>query len=150
VKIFHNAFDRERSTYINRPLPLKDGRLHDIYANMHYAYKIWIEVGGKSVFGMGIFQLLILVHQTGSLKKAAENLKMSYRAAWGKVRDYEARLGIKLLEQGRHGRIGAHLTHEGEEIVEQFHKVLDEMDKLVSHAPMVKLIHEIEHMKGSG
>jgi molybdate transport system regulatory protein len=117
---------------------------------MHFVYKIWIEDGGKSVFGIGIFQLLILVHQTGSLNKAAESLKMSYRAAWGKVRDYENRLGIKLLEQGRHGRTGAHLTKEGEQILAQFGKVLGDMDKLVSHGPMTKLLSELNTMKNSG
>lgn len=117
---------------------------------MHFAYKIWIEVGGKAVFGIGIYQLLILVRQTGSLKRAAEKLKMSYRAAWGKIRDYEARLGIRLLEQGRHGRVGAHLTDEGDAMVDQFHKVLNEMDVLISHGPMAKLIGEIKHLKISG
>jgi molybdate transport system regulatory protein len=128
---------------------LKDGRLRVIYANMHFTYKIWIEVGGKAVFGIGIYQLLMLVRQTGSLNKAAEVLKMSYRAAWGKVRNYETRLGIRLLEKGRHGRTGAHLTHEGEEIVDQFHKVLDKMDVVVSHGPMTELIGEIKHLKGA-
>lgn len=117
---------------------------------MHFAYKIWIDVDGKSVFGIGIYQLLMLVHQTGSLNKAAESLKMSYRAAWGKVRDYENRLGVRLLEQGRHGRTGAHLTEEGERILDQFGKVLNEMDKLVSHSPMTKLLSELDTMKNSG
>jgi molybdate transport system regulatory protein len=128
---------------------LKDGGLHAINAYMHFAYKIWIEVGGKAVFGIGIYQLLMLVRQTGSLNKAAENLKMSYRAAWGKIRDYENRLGIRLLEKGRHGRTGAHLTEEGIEIVDQFHKVLDEMDTVVSHGHMTELIGEIKHLKGT-
>lgn len=117
---------------------------------MHFAYKIWIEVGGKSVFGIGIFQLLMLVHQTGSLNKASEKLKMSYRAAWGKIRDYENRLGIRLLEQGRHGRTGAHLTEEGEKIVDQFSKVLHEMDEVVSHDSMQELINELRTMKHAG
>ncbi len=129
---------------------MKDSRLHVIYTYMHYAYKIWIESEGKSVFGIGIFQLLMLVHQTGSLNKAAESLKMSYRAAWGKIRDYEDRLGISLLEQGRHGRTGARLTAEGEKIVEEFGKVLDEMDKLVSHGPMTKLMQDLGTMKNPG
>jgi len=129
---------------------LKDLWLHAMYNNMHFAYKIWIEVGGKSVFGIGIFQLLMLVHQTGSLNKAAESLKMSYRAAWGKVRDYENRLGFRLLEQGRHGRTGAHLTAEGEKIVDQFNKVLHEMNEVVSHEPMMELIEELKTMKQPG
>ena len=60
-----------------------------------------------------LYQLLMLVRQTGSLHKAAGELKMSYRAAWGKVRQSEDTLGFGLLEKGRHGRSGAHLTSEG-------------------------------------
>ncbi|MGI6386754.1 MAG: winged helix-turn-helix domain-containing protein [Desulfomonilia bacterium] len=61
---------------------------------MEFAYKIWIEKDGNTVFGMGIYKLLDLVAETGSLHKAAQELGMSYRAAWGKVREYEDRLGI--------------------------------------------------------
>jgi DNA-binding transcriptional LysR family regulator len=65
------------------------------------------------------------------------------------VRDYEARLGIRLLEQGRHGRTGAHLTDEGNEIVDRFHKILDKMDAVVSDGAMMEFIGEIEHLKGA-
>jgi molybdate transport system regulatory protein len=116
---------------------------------MHFAYKIWIEIGGKAVFGIGIYQLLILVSQTGSLHKAAQKLQMSYRAAWGKVRKYEDRLGVRLLEKGRRGRTGAHLTSEGELMVEEFHKILDEMDVHVTKGPMAQFIGEIKHLKHS-
>jgi molybdate transport system regulatory protein len=114
---------------------------------MHFGYKIWIEMGGMNVFGMGIYQLLFLVRRTGSLKKAAEELKMSYRAAWGKVRDYESRMGISLLEQGRHGRIGAHLTNEGETIVNHFQQILADLDDHVKTGPMDQFLKGIKHLK---
>ena len=113
---------------------------------MDFRYKIWIEKDGENVFGIGIHQLLVLVRDTGSLQKAAQILKMSYRAAWGKVRDFENRLGIDLLEKGRHGRIGAHLTPQGETIVNRFQGMLTEMDGLIA-GPLKKLIHEIENIK---
>jgi molybdate transport system regulatory protein len=116
---------------------------------MDFEYKIWIEKDGKTVFGMGIYNLLVLVSQTGSLHKAAQILKMSYRAAWGKVRDYEGRLGADLLEKGRHGRTGAHLTPEGEIMVKHFQSMLKEMDTTIATGPMTKLIGEIEHIKTS-
>lgn len=114
---------------------------------MHFAYKIWIEIGGMNVFGMGIYQLLFLVRRTGSLKKAAEELKMSYRAAWGKIRDYENRMGVSLLEHGRHGRIGAHLTHEGEVIVDNFQQVLAALDDHIKTGPMARFLNGIKRMK---
>jgi len=111
---------------------------------MEYAYKIWIEKNGNTVFGMGIYKLLQLVAETGSLHKAAQELRMSYRAAWGKIRDYEERLGVGLLEKGRHGRTGAHLTREGELILKHFQEVLGEMDRMVSAGPLAKIIDKIE------
>lgn len=114
---------------------------------MRVAYKVWIEMQGKAVFGGGIYQLLMLVRETGSLHKAALMLKMSYRAAWGKVRNYEDRLGISLLEKGRHGRTGAHLTAEGDLIVDHFHQIMEEMNTLIAKGPLDKLIGEIKHIK---
>lgn len=113
---------------------------------MHLEYKIWIEIGNKAVFGIGLFQLLTLVKQKGSLHKAAQSLKMSYRAAWGKIRKSEEMLGVELLEKGRHGRTGAHLTNEGEIIVEKFGYALHEMDTLVSNGPLSKSMREIKHI----
>ncbi len=116
---------------------------------MDFGYKIWIEKNGNNVFGMGIFNLLNLVEKTGSLHKAAHDLKMSYRAAWGKVRDYEDRLGVELLEKGRHGRTGAQLTPEGKLMLEHFQRVVEEMDKIVASGPLAEIIGKIDILKSS-
>ncbi|HHO75584.1 MAG TPA: LysR family transcriptional regulator [Deltaproteobacteria bacterium] len=116
---------------------------------MEFGYKIWIEKDGNNVFGMGIYNLLSLVEETGSLHKAAQTLKMSYRAAWGKVRDYEDRLGSSLLEKGRHGRTGANLTPEGRLMLEHFRHIMEEMDRLVTTGPLVELIGKIDNMETS-
>ncbi len=113
---------------------------------MNFGYKIWIEKDGKTVFGMGIFRLLTLVAETGSLHKAAQELKMSYRAAWGKVRDYEERLGIGLLEKGRHGRTGAQLTQQGQQIMTRFQDILKEIDRTLTAEPLTQLMHTIERI----
>jgi molybdate transport system regulatory protein len=110
---------------------------------MNFGYKIWIEKDGNTVFGVGIYRLLSLVAETGSLHKAAQELKMSYRAAWGKVRDYEDKLGVGLLEKGRHGRVGAHLTPEGKMIMSSFREIIDEMDKSMSDGPLAKIMKKI-------
>lgn len=116
---------------------------------MEFGYKIWIEKDGDNVFGMGIYNLLSLVEETGSLHKAAQSLKMSYRAAWGKVRDYEDRLGASLLEKGRHGRTGAHLTPEGKLMLDHFKQIMEEMDKLVASGPLSELIGKIDKLESS-
>ncbi|MGC9324753.1 MAG: winged helix-turn-helix domain-containing protein [Desulfomonilia bacterium] len=116
---------------------------------MDFAYKIWITKNGDTVFGIGIFKILNLVEETGSLHKAAQILKMSYRAAWGKVRDYEEKLGIGLLEKGRHGRTGAQLTPEGKLMLDHFKHILMEMDRLVSTGPIAEIIGKMEDLRSS-
>ena len=113
---------------------------------MHFEYKIWIEIGNRAVFGIGLFQLLTLVRETGSLHKAAQALKMSYRAAWGKIRKSEEMLGVDLLEKGRHGRTGAHLTSEGDLMVEKFGVALHEMESLIAKGPLAKSMGEIKRI----
>jgi molybdate transport system regulatory protein len=50
---------------------------------------LWLESGESVYFGMGRVMLLDMIEEHGSLRKAAEALGMSYRAAWDKVRRAE-------------------------------------------------------------
>jgi len=65
---------------------------------MEIKYKIWLEKDGKVIFGHGREELLQAVAECHSLNAAAKKLNMSYRAAWGRLRASEDRLGIKLIE----------------------------------------------------
>ncbi|MBW2092926.1 MAG: LysR family transcriptional regulator, partial [Deltaproteobacteria bacterium] len=61
--------------------------------------KFWIEDDkGRPVFGQGRRIILEKIDESGSIRAAAIDLKMSYRAVWGKIRAAEERLGIKLVE----------------------------------------------------
>ena len=44
---------------------------------------LWLETTEGVLFGMGRAELLDKIEECGSLKKAAEEMGMSYRAAWG-------------------------------------------------------------------
>ena len=68
-------------------------------------YKIWLESDGKA-FGLGPLDILQRVERLGSLKKAAEEIKMSYSQVWKLMRDLEARLGFKLLTREVGGSAG--------------------------------------------
>lgn len=61
-----------------------------------------------------VFQLLRAVRETGSLHRAAKQVGLSYRHAWGVMRSWEEMLGRSLLDMER-GR-GASLTLFGERI----------------------------------
>ena len=65
---------------------------------MRLAYKIWLDQNGKA-FGEGPYDLLQRVERTGSLRRAAEELGMSYNQAWHLLRTLEGRLGFDLLER---------------------------------------------------
>ena len=62
------------------------------------------------MFGMGRAQLLDKIEECGSLRKAAEEMCMSYRAAWGKIKKTEEILGFKLIEKERGNKTGYRLT----------------------------------------
>ena len=62
------------------------------------------------LFGMGRAQLLDKIEECGSLRKAAGEMSMSYRAAWGKIKTTEKVLGFKLVEKDRGNKTGYRLT----------------------------------------
>jgi molybdate transport system regulatory protein len=66
---------------------------------------LWFETQKGMFFGMGRLLLLQKVKELGSLNKAAKELGMSYRAAWGKIKATEEVLGKPLLVKvaGRKG-----------------------------------------------
>ena len=80
---------------------------------------LWFETSDGMLFGLGRVQLLQLVRDLGSLNKAAKALGMSYRAAWGRIRNTEERLGFPVVAKSG-GRKGFTLTPEGEQLLEAF------------------------------
>lgn len=86
--------------------------------------KFWIEKDGKLVMSDFRVRLLRHIDETGSLSEAATRMGLSYRRAWGKVREIEANLGAKLIETsiGGHGGGGSRLTPEGRRMVERYER----------------------------
>ncbi len=81
---------------------------------------LWLESGESVYFGMGRLMLLDMIEEHGSLRKAAESMGMSYRAAWGKLRATEDALGVVLVESSGTRRGGCHLTPAGKRIRDRF------------------------------
>lgn len=108
--------------------------------NKHFTIrsKVWIEDNeGKVIFGEGRYRILEAVDRLKSLQGAALELKMSYRAVWGRIRASEERIGQSLVV--REGR-GSGLTPFAKKLMVQFeklqariHKESDEVfDSLIS------------------
>jgi len=89
---------------------------------MKIRHKIWLERNGKTIFGKGREDLLHAIEEHQSLYGAAKKLNMSYRAAWGRLKASEARLGVKLTFSYGQGK-GLHLTPEAKELLEKFDKL---------------------------
>ena len=77
---------------------------------MNVKTRIWLEENGHDIFGGGRYRLLVAVRETGSLNRAASELGMSYRQAWGKIKDTEKRLGFTLLARRVGGKGGGGST----------------------------------------
>jgi molybdate transport system regulatory protein len=88
---------------------------------MKVAFKVWLDKEGK-VFGEGPYQLLKGIERTGSLHRAAADMKMSYRKAWTIIHQCEERLGFQLLGRkvGGVSGGGSTITSQGDEFLRKY------------------------------
>jgi|GEM_PF-347993 len=84
-------------------------------------YKFWLE-GEEKIFGDGPCDILVRIDHFGSLKKAAEDMNMSYSQAWKLINKIEDNLGFKLIEKRVGGRAGggSELTEKGRKLMNDF------------------------------
>ncbi len=100
---------------------------------LRVAYKVWLELDGE-IFGEGLFELLQLIHQTGSISAAAREMNMSYRAAWGKIKAAEENWQIKLVETqvgGSQGG-GAVLTATAINLLSRYQKFINQVNRAIT------------------
>ena len=81
---------------------------------------LWLETDEGVCFGLGRALLLAKIDEYGSLKQAAHELGMSYRAAWGKLKQTEAIIGVKLVTKTGNRREGCQLTPTGRMLMDRF------------------------------
>jgi len=97
---------------------------------LRLSYKIWLEYRGRA-FGDGPARLLDGVEQWGSLRKAAQELGMSYNKAWRILHAAEERLGFALLDRGVGGSLGggSHLTSEAQDLLRRYRAVATDAEE---------------------
>ena len=103
--------------------------------------KLWIETGGQLVMSDYRVRLLELVAETGSLAEAASALGLSYRRAWGKVKEIEANLGRPLVRSEVGGAGGGRtiLTPDAERIVTAYRRFQQRVEQDVEGAYAAEL-----------
>lgn len=93
-------------------------------------YKIWLDKNGKA-FGDGPLELLKKIEKTGSLSKAAKEMKMSYSQAWNLLNTIEKRLGIKLVvsRAGGENGGGSEITEDAKVLMKKYEEFREKVDK---------------------
>lgn len=97
--------------------------------SLEIKYKIWLEANSRVVFGQGRRELLEAIEECRSLNAAAKKLNMSYRAAWGRLRASEERLGIKLVDHVAGEAM--HLTKEARTLLAEFKELEEHLKVMV-------------------
>lgn len=95
--------------------------------------KLWVVFDQRVKFGDGRAELLDLIGELGSIKKAVARTGMSYRAAWGYLQELEAAAGFKFLERtpGAGPRSGARLTKEARAFLRRYRTFRQGLDDVV-------------------
>jgi molybdate transport system regulatory protein len=94
---------------------------------LRLVFKLWLTQEEKA-FGEGPCELLERIRSSGSLKKAAEEMGMSYSKAWTVIRRAEKQLGVTLLLRKAGGTEGGGslLTAEAHDLITRYRQFCSE------------------------
>lgn len=101
-------------------------------AKLNYSMTLRLKKG-EVFFGPGVAEVLFFVSETGSLSKAAKEMKMSYNKAWRILQKAEKYWGKTLIDSNVGGTNGggSQLTKEGEALLEKYQQFEKETYRLV-------------------
>ncbi len=102
---------------------------------MRVRYKFWFESSHGYVFGKGAYQLLKAIDEGESISKAAESLGMSYRHAWGIIKEAERNMGENIVTSVRGGRSGGKtkLTEYGHHLLREYERYQELFEYILRH-----------------
>ena len=116
---------------------LNMGRVKPSRFEIFLNYKLWLSsVTGEGIIEEDRYKLLQLIKEKGSLKAAADEMKMSYRKAWGDLKKAEQLLGYELIIRQRGGKEGgqSQLTDKAAKLLEAYNVLHSKMDDAVEKA----------------
>jgi molybdate transport system regulatory protein len=97
-------------------------------------YRFWISCNDQPILGKGKMNLLLKIVETGSLKKAAEELKISYRKAYysvAKMNEVGNEPVVILKRGGKRGGT-SEVTNYGLELISIYSKLEQEFSEFIS------------------
>jgi formylmethanofuran dehydrogenase subunit E len=123
----------EGSYYVAGKAFLSPSVMQGSHNGMVIRSKLWIEVGGEPVFGRGRRFLLEAIDTYGSINRAAKEINISYRKAWGYIKAMEERLRMKLVERQTGGKNGggAVLTEDARRFLKSYEALEKGIQELV-------------------
>ena len=95
-------------------------------------FKVWVSsTDFRGAFGDGKWRLLEAIEKEGSLRAAGQKLGISYRKAWGDLRNAEEALGVTLVHRHRGGSKGGGtgLTEQGKKWLMAYGRFRRDMEK---------------------
>jgi molybdate transport system regulatory protein len=113
------------------------GRVKPSKFEIFLNYKLWLSsVTGEGIIEEDRYKLLQLIKEKGSLKAAADDMKISYRKAWGDLKKAEELLGYELIIRQRGGKDGgtSQLTGKAIKLLEAYDMLHTKMDDAVEQA----------------
>ena len=95
---------------------------------------LWLETDGKGALSRWRVQLLEAIDETGSIRAAATQKKITYNLAWHRLDEMEQALDVRLVDRQRGGPKGgsAQLTASGRDYVTRFNRFADALDATIA------------------
>jgi molybdate transport system regulatory protein len=108
-----------------------------------YNGKLYVQIDGERVFGPGRVELLERIIASGSIRKAAKEMEMSYRQAWQFIDHMNTHFGqpVVIAERGGKGGGKTVVTPFGLQAIKEFkvfHAKLQEFLKKHSFSINIK------------
>ena len=85
--------------------------------------KVWLEYNGKSIIGLGRYNLLIAINNSHSLKISAKVVGISEKTAHNYIKRIEQRLEKKIIESTKGGKNAGgstNLTQLGLDLIKKY------------------------------
>jgi len=100
------------------------------YYNIFLKQQIQLISGDEVIINEEGFRLLREIEKEQSIVAASKNMGISYRKAWGLLRDIEYALGFSLVGKRRGGKAGGRttFTEEGKELLDAYSDLVKDLE----------------------